>query len=133
MNATENREAVMHCIELFNKDTLEWVDTCYSKDLEWNEMPTQAAPQGRQGNFQFFRESAAQILKLFPDQKLTVLRSISEDNCVVLEQEWHGTASASIGKYVAGHIARLKIVSFFTLDKGLIVKQTDYCTPVPTT
>ena len=129
MNASDSRQAVMHCIELFNKDTLEWVDTCYSKELKWVEMPQPGTPQGRHGNFNFYRESAGRVLRLFPDQKLTVLRSVAEADCVVLEQEWQGTAAVSAGDFVAGRIARQKIVSFFTLKDGLIVKQTDYCTP----
>jgi ketosteroid isomerase-like protein len=131
MNTVENRQAVMHCIELFNKDTLEWVDSCYSKELKWIEMPQPSTPQGRHGNFNFFRESAGQALRLFPDQKLSVLRSVADEECVVLEQDWQGTAAATVGNYAAGRVARLRIVSFFTLKDGLIVKQTDYCTSAP--
>ena len=121
----------MHCIELFNKDTLEWVDTCYSKELKWNEMPQPATPKGRQGNFNFYREAVGQVLRLFPDQKLNVLRSVAQEDCVVLEQEWQGTATVTVGNFVAGRIAKQRIISFFTLKDGLIVKQTDYCTPAP--
>ena len=127
MSAIENKQAVLHCIELYNKCTLEWVDTCYSDGLEWTELPKPSTPQGRQGNFLFFRESAEQLLKFFPDSKITVLRSISENDCVVLEQEWQGTAAFTIGNYVAGRIAKLRVVSFFALENGLITKQTDYC------
>jgi hypothetical protein len=127
MSAIENRQAVLHCIELYNKCTLEWVDTCYSDKLEWTELPKPSTPQGRQGNLQFFRESAKQLFGLFPEHKLTVLRCVAEDDCVVLEQEWQGTAAFTVGNYAAGRIAKLRVVSFFTLDNGLITKQTDYC------
>ncbi len=131
MSQIENRKTVMHCIELFNKNTLEWVDTCYSKGLEWVEMPQPGTPKGRHGNFNFYRESAGQALRLFPDQKLSVLRSVTEGDCVVFEQEWQGTAALTVRNYVAGRMARQRIVSFFTLKDGLIVKQTDYCTSAP--
>ncbi len=127
MNAMENRQAVLHCIELFNKCTLEWVDTCYADGLEWTEMPKPSTPQGRHGNLAFFRESAQQLLRLFPDRKIKVLRSVAENDCVVFEQEWQGTAAFTAGNYVAGKIATLRVVSFFLLDNSLITKQTDYC------
>ncbi len=88
MNAIGNRQAILRCIELFNKCTLEWVDTCYSNEMRWTELPKPSTPQGRQGNLQFFRESAKQLLSLFPDRKLVVLSCIAEDDCVALEQEW---------------------------------------------
>jgi ketosteroid isomerase-like protein len=130
MNTIENKQALLRCIELYNKDTLEWVDTCYSKELEWTELPSPGIPQGRQGNFPFFRKSVEQLLRLFPDCKLKVLRSVAENDCVVLEQEWQGTAAVTIGNYVAGRVARLRVASFFTLDNGLITKQIDYCVSV---
>jgi len=54
MNATENKKALLRCIELYNKCSLEWVDTCYSNKLEWIELPKPGSPQGRKGDFIFF-------------------------------------------------------------------------------
>jgi ketosteroid isomerase-like protein len=130
MNAAENKQALFRCIELYNKCTLEWVDKCYSRKLEWIELPTQSTPQGRKGDFAFYRESVKQLLRLFPDCKLKVIQSIAENDCVVLEQDWQGTAAFSVGNYVAGRVARLRVASFFTLENGLIVKQIDYCNSV---
>ncbi len=127
MSATENRKAVLRCIELFNKCTLEWVDTCCSNELQWVELPKLGTPQGRQGNLQAFREAAQQLLTWFPDRKLTVLRCVAENDCVVLEQEWQGTAASTLGNFSAGSIAKSRIVSFFVLENGLIRRQTDYC------
>jgi ketosteroid isomerase-like protein len=129
MNAIDNKEALLRCIELFNKCTLEWVDTCYSSELEWIELPTPGSPMGRKGNFAIFRKSAEQLLKLFPDRKLTVLRIVVENDCVVLEQEWQGKAASTIGNFIAGRIAELRVASFFTLKNGFITKQIDYCVP----
>ena len=130
MNALENKQALLRCIELFNRCTLEWVDGCYASQLEWVEYPTPGNPQGRRGDLATFRRSAEQALHLFPDRKLSVLRSLAENDCVVLEQEWQGTAAYTLGNFVAGRIARLRVVSFFTLENGLIAKQTDYCASV---
>jgi hypothetical protein len=127
MNATENKKALLRCIELYNKCSLEWVDTCYSNKLEWIELPKPGSPQGRKGDFIFFRKSAEQLLKLFPNNKLFVLRCLAENDCVVLEQEWQGTAAFTIGSYVAGNIAKLRLASFYTLENGLIINQVDYC------
>lgn len=126
-NSAENKQALFRCIELFNKCTLEWVDTCYSKKLDWIELPKPSTPQGRHGDFTLFRASADQVLKLFPDRKINVLRSVAENDCVVLDQEWQGTAAVTIGNFIAGRIAKLRVASFFTLENGLIIKQTDYC------
>lgn len=126
MSVNKNKEAVLHCIELFNKCTLEWVDICYSKKLEWIELPMPSTPKGRKGDFNFYRQSAEQLLKLFPDRKLKILRSVAEDDCVVLEQEWHGTAAVTVGNFTSGSVYKLQVASFFTLENGLIIKQSDY-------
>lgn len=127
MGALENKQALLRCLELFNKCTLEWVDTCFSNKLEWMELPTPSTPRGRRGDFAFYRKSAEQLLSLYSDRKLSVLRSVAENDCVVLEQEWQGTAAFTAGNIVAGRIARLRVASFFTLEDGLIIKQIDYC------
>jgi hypothetical protein len=129
MISNENKQVIMRCIDSFNKCTLEWVDTFYSTNLEWLELPMQTSPQGRCGDLKIFRNSAEQALKIFPDRKLTVLRSVSENDLVVLEQEWKGTSAFTIGNFVKDHIIKLRIASFFELENGLIVRQTDYCTP----
>jgi hypothetical protein len=127
MSAVENKQAILRCIEFYNKCTLEWIDICYSNKLEWIELSNPSAPQGRQGNFAFYRKSAEQVLNLFPDRKLSVLRSLAENDCVVLEQEWQGTLAFTAGNHIAGDIVKLRVVSIFTLENGLIIKQTDYC------
>ena len=127
MGCVENKEAVLRCIELFNKCTLEWVDTCYSKKLEWIELPKPGTPEGRQGDFTAFHKAAERLLTLFPDRKINVIQSLAENRTVVLEQEWHGTSAFTIGNYIAGRTAKLRVASFFTLEDGLIIKQIDYC------
>lgn len=126
MNTEESKNAVLRCVTLYNKCTLEWIDTCYSKELEWVEFPKQDTPQGRRGGFELFRKSAENMLKLFPDSNLNALRVVSEDDSVVLEYEWRGTAAFSILNYSAGATAKLRLISFYTLEDGLIKKQTDY-------
>ncbi|HOV48882.1 MAG TPA: nuclear transport factor 2 family protein [Anaerolineae bacterium] len=128
MNAIDNKQAVLRCVELFNKCTMEWLDTCYADHLEWTELPWRSFPQGRHGDLSTYRQSVEQALRLYPDRQLRVLRSVAEGNCVVLEQEWQGTAAFTVGGLVAGTVSKLRIVSFFTLENGLITKQTDYCT-----
>jgi predicted ester cyclase len=130
MSSSDNKLAVLHCIDLYNKCTLEWVDTCYSKNLEWHEFSNPSAPKGRHGDFTVFRKSAEQALSFFPDMKLTVLRSVSESDYVVLEQEWQGTLAVSGAGHVAGEKVKLRVASFFTLRDGLIIKHIDYCASV---
>jgi len=127
MNAVENKQAILRCAELFNKCTMEWLDTCYADHLEWTELPWRSFPHGRHGDLLAYRQSAEQALRLCPDRQLRVLRSVAEDNCVVLEQEWQGAMAFTVGNVAAGTVTKLRIVSFFTLENGLITKQTDYC------
>jgi len=127
MNAVENKQAVLRCVGLFNKCTLEWLSTCYADHLEWTELPWRSFPQGRHGDLSAYRQAAEQTLRLCPDRQLRVLRSVAEGDCVVLEQEWQGTIAFPVGDIAAGTGMRLRIVSFFTLENGLITKQTDYC------
>ena len=129
MDANENKQALLRCIEIFNHCTLEWIDTCYSTELAWQELPTANTPQGRQGDFPTYRRLQEQLLNIFPDRQLKVLRSVAENDCVVLEQEWVGTAAITAENLIAGRIARVRVASFFTLKDGLIVNQIDYCVP----
>lgn len=130
MSAHKNKKSILNCINLFNKCTLEWIDSCYSKKLDWIEFSNPSIPKGRKGDYSAFRTAAKNLLRFFPDRKLTVLRSVAEGDCVVLEQEWNGTLATSTSNHKAGEISKLRIVSFFTLENELIIKQIDYCAQV---
>jgi hypothetical protein len=127
MDTVKNKQAVLKCIELFNRCTLEWLDLCYSEELDWIEFSNPSIPQGRKGDYSLFRNAATQAIRLFPDRKLVVLNCIAEDNIIVLEQEWSGTLAIAVGSHNVGEISKLRIASFFTLKNGLIIKQIDYC------
>jgi hypothetical protein len=131
MNIEKNKEALYRCIELFNQCTVEWVDTCYSKELIWLEQPTQSFPKGRSGGFDAFRDSALQRLRIFPNQKLTVKKCVAEHDDVVFEQEWKGTIAISSGSYKAGDVVTMNITTFFKVKNGLIVEHTDYPMLIP--
>ncbi len=131
MSAYKNKQAILKCMELFNKCTLEWIDTFYSKRLNWIEFSNPSIPQGRKGDYLSFREAAELALRLFPDRKLVILNCIAEGDNVVLEQEFHGTLAIAMGNHIVGEISKLRIASFFTLKNGLIIKQTDYCAVAP--
>jgi hypothetical protein len=127
MKTNKNKKAVLRCIDLFNKYDLEWIDSCYSKKLDWNEFSNPTFPQGRKGDYSVYRNAAQKLLTVFPDRKLTVLNCVADGDNVVLEQEWTGTLAISIGDHKPGEISKLQIASFFTLENGLIIKQNDYC------
>ncbi len=127
MNTNINKQAILKCIELFNRCTFEWLDICYSKKLDWVEFSNPSIPKGRKGDYLSFYRAAEQAIRLFPDRKLVVLNSIAEDNMVVLEQYWSGTLAIAVGNHNIGEISKLRIATFFTLENGLIIKQIDYC------
>jgi len=130
LNLQQNESAIRQCVELFNQRTLEWVDTCYSENAEWIELPIPGISRGRQGNRAFLREAAENILRLYPDRQMSIRNLIAQGEQVVLELEWCGTAAAAVGGVHVGAQVRFRVASFFTLVDGLIVKQTDYCIPI---
>jgi len=126
-----NEQAIRDCVDLFNKCTLEWVDTCYAEEAEWIELPIPGISRGRQGKRAFLRETAGHILMLYPNRQLRILNLVAQADQVVLEQAWQGTTAAAFGGVSAGTMIRFQVASFFTLVDGLIIKQTDYCIPIP--
>jgi hypothetical protein len=126
-----NESAVRRCVELFNKQTTEWVDTCYAKNAEWIELPIPGISRGRKGNRAFLQENAEQILRLYPDRQMKILNIVAQGELVVLELEWRGTAAFAVGSLSVGSQVHFRVASFFTLTNGLIVRQTDYCVPIP--
>ena len=122
----QNEQAIRRCVELFNKCTLEWVDTCYAEEADWIELPVPGISRGRQGKRAFLREMAGRVLMLYLNRLLRILNLVAQADQVVLEQAWQGTAAAAFGGVSAGTMIRFQVASFFTLVDGLIVKQTDY-------
>ena len=68
---------------------------------------------------------------LYPNRQLRILNLVAQADQVALEQAWQGTAAAAYGGVSAGTIIRFQVASFFTRMDGLIIKQTDYCIPIP--
>ena len=130
--AEQNEAAVRRCVDLFNKRTLEWVDTCYAETAEWVELPMPGTPEGRRGTRAILRETAERLLRFFLDRQMTIRNVVAQKDQVVLEVDWQGTAAAAVGSLNVGTVVRLRVTSFFTLVDGLIVKQTDYGVPIPT-
>jgi len=127
----QNEIAVRRCVDLFNERTLEWVDTCFAENAAWIELPIPGISRGRQGNRAFLRETAEGTLSLYPDRHMSTRNLIAQGDQVVLELEWWGTAAAAAGGLSLGAQIHFRVASFFTLVDGLIVRQTDYCVPIP--
>jgi ketosteroid isomerase-like protein len=127
----QNEKAVRRCVDLFNQRTMEWVDTCFADNVEWIELPIPGISRGRQGNRAFMRESAERTLELYPDRQMSIRNLVAQGEQVVLELDWCGTAAAAVGPLSVGSQVRFRVASFFTLVDGLIVRQTDYCVPIP--
>ncbi len=127
----QNGNALRRCVDLFNQRTVEWVDTCFAENAEWIELPIPGISRGRQGDRAFLRETAERILSLYPDRQMSIRNLVAQGEQVVLELEWQGTAAAAVGGLNVGDKIRFRVASFFTLVDGLIVRQTDYCIPIP--
>jgi len=80
----QNEQAIRQCVELFNKCTLDWVDTCYAEEAEWIELPIPGISRGRQGRLAFLRETAGRVLELYPDRQLRILNLVAPTDQVVL-------------------------------------------------
>jgi ketosteroid isomerase-like protein len=124
-----NEAVVRRCVESYNTGALEWVDAFYSKDAHWTELPRAGNPQGRAGSRDYLRECARNDRALFPDRRMSVIDAVAQGDRVALELDWEGTAARPMGSLSQGTTIRLRIASFFTLEKGLITRQVDYCTP----
>ena len=131
MAIAQNEAAARRCIALFNRRTLEWVETCYAPNVEWIELPLPATPAGQHGDRAFLGQVARRLLVLFPDRQLEIRNLVAQRDQVVLELDWWGTAAATVGNLRAGSPVRLRVASFLTFADGLIVKQVDYCVPMP--
>ena len=130
MGTEENRELLLRCIDSFNACTMEWLDSFYSRSLEWISMPTRMDPNGRKGGFLEFRSSAEQLLGAIPNRRLRVISSVCENDIVILEQELSGNFARDVGENTrAGDASSALVVSFFTVADSLIVKHKDYCVP----
>jgi ketosteroid isomerase-like protein len=92
-----NEAAIPRCADLFNQRTSEWVEKCYAENAEWVELPMPGTPQGRRGTHATLRESAEQLLRLFPDRQMTIRNLVAQADQVVLEVDWKGTAAAAVG------------------------------------
>ena len=75
--------------------------------------------------------ATGRILSLYPNQQLHILNLVFQGDQVVLEQDWHSTVATSMRTSKAGNQICFRMASFFTLLNGLILKQTDYCIPIP--
>ena len=128
----QNEAAARRCIELFNKRTLEWVETCYSPDAEWSELPLPSTPAGQHGDREFLRQVAQRTLAFFPDRQMEIRNLIAQGDQVVLELDWQGTAAATVGSLRAGLPVRFCVATFLTFAGGMIIKQVDYCVFIPT-
>jgi predicted ester cyclase len=126
----DSANVVTRCVDLYNHCTTEWVDTYYSSNVDWNELPTATLPDGRKGDRNALRHAAEITLSFFPDRQMKIKNLVARERSVALELEWWGTASRSMGNVKAGEIVRLLIASFFEVTENLITRHTDYCVTV---
>ena len=125
-----NSQSARRLVDLYNAGTADWVDACHDPASQWHEMPTAAFPHGRSGGRDDLRAAAEHAVQLLPDRKMTIRRLIAEGSQVVLELDWEGTASASLGDAIrAGTQVRLRVAMFLTFSKGRVVEQVDYAIP----
>jgi hypothetical protein len=130
ISSQEAETLARRCIELYNKRSLEWVDTCYAENVEWLELPLPSSPSGQHGNRTILRNAARRILSLFPDRQMTIYNLVARDNCVALELKWIGTAAATIGTFKMGSVIQYRVATFLTFSDRLITKQVDYCVQI---
>ena len=130
INSQDAETLARRCIELYNKQSLEWVDVCYAENVEWVELPLPATPSGQHGNRQFLRNAANRLLLMFPDRQLVIRNLVAYENHVAMEMEWRGVAAANIGSLRKGSSVQYRVASFLTIAEGFIIKQIDNCVPI---
>ena len=125
-----NIEILLNCISAFNKCDLEWLNRYYSRNLEWNEMPRYLYPKGRSGGYLEYKNAAQNVLSIFPNRKLAVVRSFCDGNTVILEQVFFAVSAVTIGNIQKGDSVHQMILSIFEIKNELIIKQTDYISTI---
>jgi len=130
--SVQNEAAARACIDTYNKGTSEWVDTFYTDDVEWIELPRLISPAGRHGDRAVFRQASEQTNALFPDRRMTILNLVAQNDQVVMELDWSGTSARIIRDMAAGTPARARIATFLKYSaQGKIIKHVDYVISVP--
>jgi len=127
----QNARAIRRCVDLFNKRTSEWIDTCFAENADWIDLPIPGMTKSRQDNRAFLRESAEELLRLYPDRQMSICNLVALGEQVVLELDWRGTTAEAVGTLAAGTAVHFLVASFFTISDGMITRQTDYCIPMP--
>ncbi len=122
-----SEQIIRQCVDTYNKCSMEWLDKFYAQTVEWDELPTQAIPQGRKGNIDALRRATEFALNAFPNRQMKIRTIISKGKNVAVELDWWGTASRQLGIINAGDVSRIRIASFFEVTNDRITKHTDYC------
>jgi ketosteroid isomerase-like protein len=131
MDASAETEAVARrLVEEYNRGAPDWVEACHAEDSRWSELPLFGG-RGRSGGRAELRKAAEGALLGFPDRRMTLLNVIAGGDQAAVEVEWNGTAAVASAQFEKGQRFRLRIVFVLKVAGGKIVRQTDYCIPMP--
>lgn len=124
----QNLATVRAYFETIGEDaSSEGVGAFYSADVLQEEFPNRFLPNGAERGLEELRAASERGRKGMASQSFEILSILARDHTVVVEAEWNGTLSVSIGEDLpAGTVMRARFAQFFELHGGKITRQRNY-------
>jgi hypothetical protein len=123
-----NLELARHYVSLVADpaSTFEQVRELYGDDLEWREMPSLFAPEGRTNTLAGVAEAWRKGREVVVDQAYEIRSAYADGDVVVLELSWRGRMKKTLGPFDRGTRLRAELVTILRFGHGKIISQTDY-------
>jgi hypothetical protein len=84
------------------------------------EFPNRLLPKGAVRNLDALRETSGK------GRTVEIVRAISSNQCVALQEIWTGTLTMGVGELKPGDRLRARFAQFFDFKDGLIWRQRNY-------
>ena len=125
---TDYHELVQSYLALFQNPRASYVDlqAFYDEEVIWQEMPNLFAPLGRSNTFGGLLVSWRRGQEAVVNQKYTIKKVVVEDDSAVVELDWEGTITQSLGDIAAGTVMRSHVAILIEFRDGKIFHQRDY-------
>jgi len=102
------------------------VEECYAEDVEWQEMPSLFAPQGRRGSRAELRAAFSAATAMLKDKRVTLQHAVGSGDTVAMEVVWEATIARTVGSMTAGTRLNMPIGWFLRFRDGRIVSSHEY-------
>jgi predicted ester cyclase len=116
-------------VRAYNSKEEGWFDRFYSEIVSYHTY-SPWSPQGLVTDRKHLKEMAMGAMQMFPDRTMTVESMVAENDTVVLETVWVGTAAGGHPDLQAGERLALRNILFNRYSDGMIVETREYGVPI---